>query len=379
MPTTEPLRVLQLIKSLGRGGAEMLLPETLRHADRDRFLYRYAYFLPWKDAMVRELERQGVDVTCLSRSNQISILLSARELAQKLKAWKVDIVHCHLPVAGVVGRIAGKLASVPVVYTEHNVLERYHPLTRRANLFTWGWQQEVVAVSRDVAESLERSAPAPVPINVVLNGVDVHRFEKSRVDGQALRRGLGIPDDAPVVGTVAVFRTQKRLHKWLEVARTLTDRHPGIRFLLVGDGPLREELEARARSMGLQDVAHWAGLQEDVRPYLAVMDVYMMSSVFEGLPVAMLEAMSMSCGLVCTAVGGIPEVIRNGENGLLVDAEHPERLADRASELLSSREMLGELGAEARRTVERDFSIARMTQELENLYVRVVRDYRNGR
>ena len=374
-----PLRVFQLIKSLGRGGAEMLLPETLRCADRERFTYQYGYFLPWKNAMVPSLETQEVEVVCFSAPNNLSILLATNKVAGHLRRWGADVVHCHLPIAGVVGRLAGKLAGVPVIYTEHNMLERHHPLTRRLNLSTWSWQDRVIAVSGDVAHSIRSHANPRVPVEVVLNGVDVDRFERRRVDVAALRRELGIPPAAPVVGTVAVFGLQKGLHDWLEAARALRERHSEIQFLLVGDGPHREELLTQAASLGLRDSIHWPGLQQDVRPYLAAMDVYLMSSIFEGLPIALLEAMSMQCAVVSTAVGGIRDVIQDGENGFLVEPCRPDRLARVTSSLLASPQALERCGEAARRTVEQRFSIRRMTRELEATYLDVVSRYRNGK
>jgi len=375
---TEPLRVFQLIKSLGRGGAEMLLPETLRHADRERFTYQYGYFLPWKDAMVASLESQGVDVACFSARSNASILLSANRVAEHLRRARADVLHCHLPIAGVVGRLAGRLAGVPVIYTEHNMQERYNLFTRRLNLSTWRLQERVLAVSQDVASSIRTHADSRIPVDVVLNGVDVDRFDRRTVDTTAIRRELGIPPEAPVVGSVAVFRVQKRLHDWLHAARALRERHPASHFILVGDGPLREELHASAAAVALGDSLHWVGLQQDVRPYLAAMDVYLMSSMFEGLPIALLEAMSMQCAVVATAVGGIPEVVRDGENGFLVAPGQPDELARVASDLLATPEVANRCAAAARRTVEDHFSVRRMTRQLEATYLDVAKRYHNG-
>jgi glycosyltransferase involved in cell wall biosynthesis len=374
----EPIRVYHLIKSLGRGGAETLLLETLKNGDRQGFEYLYGYFLPWKNALVSSLEGEGASVACFGARNNLSILMSARRVARHLRGCGADVLHCHLPIAGVVGRLAGKLARVPVVYTEHNRMERYHPLTRRLNLSTWGWQQQVIAVSADVAESVHRHITSPVPLEVVLNGVDVRAFDRSLGDGSALRRSLGIDADAPVVGTVAVFRTQKRLGDWLEAARLLRGSHGRTHFVVVGDGPLRSELQARASALGLSDVVHWVGLQSDVRPYLAAMDAYMMSSIVEGLPIALLEAMSMRCAVVVTAVGGIPELVRDGYNGVLVPAERPDLLARAAARVLSAPGLIASLGEAARRTVEERFSIRRMTERLEGTYADVVHRYRGG-
>ncbi|MGH7508102.1 MAG: glycosyltransferase [Gemmatimonadales bacterium] len=367
-----PIRVLHVIKSLGRGGAEMLLQEGLRFADRKRFEYEFGYFLPWKDAMVPGLMAQGAGVTCFGARSNVGILLSARRLAAHLRQRRVDVLHCHLPIAGSVGRIAGRLAGVPVVYTEHNKLERYHPLTRRLNLASWDWQDWVIAVSSDVAESIRSHTRSSVRVDVVLNGVDTAHFVRDQAKGASARRALGIPPGAPVVGTVAVFRVQKRLEDWLAAACRLHQRHPELHFLVVGDGPLRSEIMALANSLGLSDTIRFPGLQEDVRPYLAAIDVYLMSSVFEGLPVALLEAMSMECAVVSTAVGGIPEVIRSGQNGVLVEPKRPDLLAAVVSELLSAPAELRRYGAAGRATVRARFSVERMVAELEAKYVEIV-------
>lgn len=374
----EPLRVFHLIKSLGRGGAEVLLLEGLRFADRDRFQYGYGYFLPWKDAMVASLAEQGGDVRCFAARSNLAILLSAHRVAKHLRTWRADVLHCHLPIAGAVGRLAGRLADIPVVYTEHNTLERYHQLTRRLNLSTWRWQNRVIAVSRDVAASLSRRAAPGVRVQVMPNGVDVERFDPALADGAAVRQQFGIPTSAPVVGTVAVFRVQKRLDDWLESARIVRQRQSDVHFVLVGDGPEREQLHARACALQLDGVVHFTGVQTDVRPFLAAMDVFLISSIFEGLPVALLEAMSMQRGIVSTSVGGVPEVVRHGTNGLLVPAGRPNLLAEAVRQLITSPALRADCGRAARQTVIDDFSLQRMTRQLERMYVEVVQERRNG-
>jgi L-malate glycosyltransferase len=371
-PTTRPIRVLHLIKSLGRGGAEMLLPEGLRFADRGRFDYQYGYFLPWKDAMVGALQEQGAQVVCFGGRNNVQILMRARRVATYIEANDIDILHCHLPIAGIVGRIAGKIAGVPVVYSEHNKQERYHGVTRRLNAATWKWQECAVAVSGDVADSIRTNIRAAVPTRVVLNGVDVTRFQRRDTGQEDVRLRLGIPENAPVVGTVAVFRTQKRFDLWVEAARLILEQHPATHFIVVGDGPLRESVVESVIRAGLDGVVHLPGLQEEVRPFLAAMDVYMMSSIFEGLPVALLEAMSMECVPVCTAVGGIPELVRPGENGMLVEAGRPELLAQAVGHVLSAPVLRAELATAARATVQAGFSMERMARELEVIYSSLV-------
>jgi glycosyltransferase involved in cell wall biosynthesis len=325
------------------------------------------------------LQGQGVSVVCFGGRNSTSILLSARRVAAHLRQWDADLLHCHLPIAGIVGRLAGKMTGIPVVYTEHNRMERYHPLTRRANLLTWRLQDQVIAVSAEVAESIRAHTGAGIPVKVVLNGVDTEHFVPNGNASPEAKRGIGIPAGAPVIGTVAVFRVQKRLDDWLSAARLLRDVHPDVHFLLVGDGPLRETLVQKTRALDLTDVVHFTGLQEDVRPFLAAMNVFMISSLFEGLPLALLEAMSMRCGVVATSVGGIPEVIRDEENGLLAEPRRPDILAGLASRMLTSPEETRQMGKTARETIESGFSLRRMMEQLEETYDQVLADSSRGR
>jgi glycosyltransferase involved in cell wall biosynthesis len=367
-PGPEPIRVHHLVKSLGRGVA-----------DRERFAYGYGYFLPWKDAVVPALRAQGAEVTCFGARSSAAVLAAARRVARHLRTREVDVVHAHLPVAGVVARLAGRLAGVPVVYTEHNLQERYHPATRWLNLRTWGWQAEAVAVSSDVADSIRRHAGDRVPVCTVLNGVNVRAYDPARYDGAAVRARWGIPPDAPVVGTVAVFRPQKRLDHWLQVARRVADAVPGTHFLLVGDGPERAALEAQAAALGLEEAVHFTGLQEETRPCFAAMDVYLMTSRFEGLPVALLEGMAMAVPPVVTAVGGIPEVVRFGENGSYQPYGSVQALAGDVAALLRDPERRCRLGRAARATVVERFSLERMQRALEAIYERVIAEHRARR
>lgn len=366
------MHVLHLIKSLGLGGAENLLLEAVRHASGG-VRYSFGYFLPWKDALVAPLAAAGAEVTCFPARGAAGILARVPAVARHLRRHRVDLVHCHLPLAGVAGRLAGRLAGVPVVYTEHNLMQRYHPLTRAANLATWRLQARVVAVSAEVAAAIDEHTAAKVPVEVVRNGVPVDRLRRDDAAAARLRRELGIPDDAPLVGQVAVFRRQKRLDLWLAAARRIRRELPEARFLLVGDGPLRDEVAGWVAESGLGDAVHRVGLQSDVVPYLSAMDVLMIASDFEGLPLVLLEAMALERPVASTAVGGIREAVVDGETGLLVAPGDPSALAAAAVHLLSTPHRARAMGRAGRVRVEKAFSSRRMLDELEGLYQRLLR------
>lgn len=368
-----PLRVFHLIKGLGRGGAERLLVDAQRLRDPARLEFGYGYFLPWKDALVPDLLALGADVRCFGATGPARMAAALPSVALHLRRWRADVVHCHLPLSGVIGRLAGALTRRPIVYTEHNLQERYHPLTRWANLRTWGLQAGVIAVSDEVARSADRHAGGRVPVRVIRNGIALDRVRPDPALGLATRRALGLGASSPIVGTVAVFRAQKRLDLWLEAADLVRRRVPDARFLLVGDGPERPRLEALARERSLTDAVVFAGLKEDVRPYLAALDVFLMSSQFEGLPLALLEAMAMERGVVATAVGGVPEALASGGEGLLVPPGSAEALAGAVVDLLDDAPRRAALGAAARGRVAREFSMLRMLEELEAAYTHALR------
>ena len=371
--TGKSIPVLHIIKSLGRGGAEMLLPETLNKHDKNRYQFHYIYFIPWKYQMVEAIEKEGGRVTCLSANNNIRILLKAREMASYVKKNNIQLIHCHLPWAGIVGRIVGRMTGVPVVYTEHNKWERYHKLTYYLNKLSFPNQEKVIAVSEDVANSIRKRYHKRKPeVRVVSNGINTEKYSTSHDMSLDVRKELNIPDNYKVIGTTCVFRKQKRLGVWLDIAKELHEKHPETFFIVVGDGVLKKEIHEKAQALNMDKYLHFAGLQSETRPYLRAMDIFMMSSEFEGLPIALLEAMSMGCTPACTAAGGIPELVKDNQNGILVPVETPMLLVERLSEYLEHPERLKALAESARETVIASFSMQKMVSELETIYDEVL-------
>ena len=185
------IRVFHLIKSLGRGGAETLLVQGLDCADRGSFEYGYGYFLPWKDQLVADLERRGSEVVEFTAETQLQCLRRATDIARYLREWDADLIHCHLPMASIAGRVAAKMVGIPMVSTEHNLLQRYHPATRLATLATWRLQDLVIAVSGEVQQSIHEHVGEVVPTRVVLNGVAVDSFRRDSAGGSPGPRGMG--------------------------------------------------------------------------------------------------------------------------------------------------------------------------------------------
>jgi L-malate glycosyltransferase len=364
----QKIKVLHLIKSLGRGGAEMLLPESLKLHDQSRFEFHYIYFLPWKNQMVKAIEQAGGKVTCLSATNNLLILLKAKAIARYVRHNNIQLIHAHLPWAGFVGRWMHRITGTPLLYTEHNKQERYHFLTRWLNRLTFRWQTLVIAVSGDVEESICKNINPAIPVKQVLNGVNTEFFRRNPEEGNQIRQQYKIPADAIVVGTVAVFRFQKRLKEWIDVFQAALVQHPNLVGVMVGDGPLREELVKHIHRLKLESKFIMPGLQTEVRPWYSAMDIFMMTSVFEGLPIALLEAMSMECAVVTTDAGGIKEVITHEVNGLMKAVDQYMDLSDDVIALSQNQEQRQSLASAGRQRVMKAFGMTIMVKELEKLY-----------
>jgi glycosyltransferase involved in cell wall biosynthesis len=366
----DSIKVLHIIKSLGRGGAEMLLPETLKLHDRAKFDFHYIYFLDWKDEMVMPLSNAGGKVTCFAVKNNIGLLSKYKEVIQYCKSHQIQLIHCHLPWAGFLGRIIFSKTGLPVLYTEHNMQERYHSITKTLNKFSYNKQTKAFGVSDDVTKSIFENINPKIPVQTLLNGVNTKTFKKSTGISR-IRKEYGIPENAIVIGNIAVFRFQKRLVEWLQVIKEVSKQQKDVYGILVGFGPLEKEIKNELNRLELQDIVFLPGLQRDVVPYYEAMDIFMMSSSFEGLPIALLEAMSMECAIITTNAGGIKEVIRNEEDGLVCDVDNWKDLAGLILEAIKDRECLNQLKVAARQRVVDSFSLSNMVELLEKEYLEI--------
>lgn len=364
------IRVLHIIKSLGRGGAEMLLPETLKLHDKSKFSFHYIYFLPWKNQMVEYIVAAGGTVTCFPADNNIKIIMQYKLVSEYCKINEINLIHCHLPWSGFLGRLIFRNLKIPVIYTEHNIQEKYHFATKNLNKITFNSQTLALGVSEDVTKSIENNIKLRIPVKTLLNGVNTNRFIKDKGKGDFIRNKYNIPIDAVVIGNVAVFREQKNIPVWLKAFKEVSLKYSHVYGILVGTGIKEEEIIALVNDLNLTEKIIMPGLQTDTIPFFSAMDIFMMSSDFEGLPIALLEAMSMECAIVSTKAGGVIEAVRNKKDGILCPIGSFKCLADAAEELVKNIEFRKILQAAARSRVKEGFSLGTMVNELEEIYIR---------
>ncbi|WP_377066591.1 glycosyltransferase [Negadavirga shengliensis] len=379
-PTIMPknkTRILHLIKSLGRGGAEKLLPETAAlHSDGFEFFCMYFYHR--ESNVVGELEAAGVHVVYVPSGN-LGLLWQVKKVKEFILQHDIDLVHSHLPWAGILGRLVRRKTGIPLIYTEHNTWERYNRISYWGNRLTFKLQDAAVFVSNEVALSTRLNlffapltVPPPLLLKTIPNGVNTEKFKKDLMARTRVRRELGIAEQAIVVGKVAVFRSQKRLWLWVEQALEILRHHPETHFLLVGEGEWKQRIERQIEDSGQAARFHLIGMQREIVPFLSAMDIYMSSSAYEGLPVAMLEAMSCGLPVVATRAGGIGEVVRHGMEGYLCEIENHRELAPLVLDLVRDKEKRRAFGEASRKRVEVHFSLEKMVQAIEGLYGQVL-------
>lgn len=364
------MRILILIKGLGRGGAEQLLAAAIPYLNRDRFEYELAYLLPHKDALVKEFEDHGIPVRCLDGAGGISWVGRLRRLVRERG---YGLIHSHLPYSAIGARL-GAPRSTRLVYTEHNVWERYHRATYWANLLTYRRNAHVFAVSEEVRLSTRYPRafsflPMP-PVETLHHGID-HRSMERWSDSDGVREELGINGNAPVVGSVGNLKPSKGQEHLIEATAIVRSGTPDVRCVIVGLGPRSALLRERAHELGLDGVVTFAGYREDAPRIAGSFDIFVQPSEREGLPIALIEAMALGRPVVATRVGGTPELVRDGVDGILVPPRDPAALADAIIALLRDPERRVRMGEAARRRAA-GFDIRNAVRRMQEVYEEIL-------
>jgi glycosyltransferase involved in cell wall biosynthesis len=352
------------------GGTQRHLQEVVRLLDRRRFTVT-VYTLRAGGEVQAELRSEGVEVRPLAIGSSLlspKTVAAVVGVARRLRRERIDVVHGYQWRPALVGAIAGRLAGVPLLLASKRSLTGDDPSARRA----WRWIGRLVDTILVNADALRAEAIADgveARWALLRNGIDVARFRALGESTEA-KRVMGLDPTRPVVGTVGRLETRKGHDRLLEALGVLSASANGSapQLLLVGDGPLRESLERRARELGVEHTVHFAGRLEDVRPALAAMDVFVLPSREEGMSNALLEAMAAARPVVATDVGGNGEIVREGHTGLLVPADDGDALATALGQLLRDRERAARFGQTGLEDALANFNAGTMVARLQTFY-----------
>ena len=373
------MRVLEMIAS-SRGGGASHVYDLATHLDRDAFDVQVAMPEDGGNVSAADFARQGVAFLPLAIAGGFS-LAALRALRRVLVG--VDLLHVHGARAALFGRLAATTLGRKrprILYTIHGFAAPHYPPPRRQVLL--GIERllaplvdHFVAVSEDEKRALVAAGVArPERVTVVWNGIDAARFQPRQVDTAALRHKLGVPVDATVVTTVCRLFKPRDFDTLLRAMRQVVDGEATAHLVIVGDGPLRDEIEAQIVDLGLAQHVTLAGWRRDMAAIYAASDLFALTTWgWEGLPLTVLEAMAAGKAVVASRAGGIPEEVREGETGLLVAQRNVAALAAALTQAVADPEWRRRAGVAGQRRVESHFTLPLMVEKTAKVYTRVMR------
>ena len=326
---------------------------------------------------IASLREQGIEVVVIPMEREIRPWSDLRALIRLVTAFRrgrYDIVHTHSSKAGFLGRLAARLAGVPkVIHTGHvfafqwsrGLVARFYLRLERVAA---RWADQLVAVSERQRDLLLRHHIAPAAKVVTIpNGVDLSRHP-SPISRREARERLHLAPDVPVVGMVARLVPQKGCGHFLRAARRVLDEMPDVRFLLVGEGELEDQIRQRLTDLSMEDRFSLLGLRADTAEILRALDVFVLSSLWEGLPYVILEAMAAELPVVASRLPGLDEIVQDGETGYLTGLRDEAGIADRILTLLRDDDLRRRLGRQGRALVLRSYRAEDFRARLLALY-----------
>lgn len=363
---SRPRTILHTEASVGWGGQEIRI-FTEMQAMRARG-HRLLLCAPEASRIHAAAAGAGFEVRALD-DRKTAYPASILRLRRWLREARVDVVNPHSSRDGWIASIAGRLAGTPLIIRSRHI-EVDYPNRFSSRIVFGRLPHHVITTSERISSrlvgelGLDRDRVTCVP-----TGIDLSTFNP-RVPG-VVHRELGLEATVPLVGMISVLRSWKGHEFFLRAASLLRDRFPAVRFVIAGDGPIRAQVEGWIREFGLQDRVHLLGHRSDVASVLASLAVLVLPSyAHEGVPQIVLQAQAVGRAVVGTRVGGIPEVIREGETGLLVPPRDPAALATALGSLLSDEPTRSRLGSAAAAVAVRDYGLDVMCARLESIYDR---------
>lgn len=369
--TSQPIKIFHIIVAPAIGGAERLLLTLARESDTARLDIVLGIFThKTNDILFREAQNSGlaavpIPITRAYGMQQLQALYGA------IKKHRPDIIHTHGYKTNILGFAMAKLFGLPIITTVHGWMESkktstallYHLCLRLLPFF-----DAVVAVSDSMREALERRG---VPAHKLTTLRNIPAILQPSASCDDFRKRFGIPKTAKLVGFVGRLETVKGCRLFVQAA-ALAATSPDIRFAVVGEGRERAALENLARELGLQKRLVFCGYQSEMSPVYASLNLCVLSSLQEGLPLTLLEAMYCGVPIIATRVGGIPEVIRDGWNGILVEPDDHRGLAEKIILSLHDESAAVRRAREGRKTVETEYSVTTWSHRMECLYSSVL-------
>lgn len=382
LPGGEKCRVLHLITRLIVGGAQENTMYTAAMLNPARFQVEILSGPQTgsEGSLIEEVRARGVPLTILpDLLRQVSPLHDLRALWQLQRIIRdggYTIVHTHSSKAGILGRLAARLAHTPVIiHTVHgwSFHDFMHPVVRQVYVLLERWMAAftdalIVVTERDIQKGLEAGIGKPEQYHLIRSAIPLDEFRPTGLDRNSIRDELGMPPNAVVIGNVGRFSAQKNPLDWVRIAGAIARSCPQVFFLLVGDGPLRLEVENEIKNQGIQDRARLTGLRRDIPRLLSAMDIFLLTSLWEGLPRVLAQAMSMGLPVVANRVDGVAEGIQDDLTGHLVEPGDIDQAAEWCIKLVHDPLARKEFGRQGQIFARQNFDLRMMIAQIEAVY-----------
>jgi glycosyltransferase involved in cell wall biosynthesis len=378
------IRILELRSVRGTGGGpEKTILAGAAHAHPSRFAVTVCYIHDVRDAVFAMKERaddHGVDYIEIRErhSFDLSIWPALKKLTRQLN---IDIVHAHDYKTNILAFFLGRSPSIVPLstvhgWTGHSFRERYvyYPLDKRV-LRTF---PRLIAVSGEIRDELVRHGAKPDKVSVVLNGIDPERFRRMPDRRAAVREGFGYTPEDVVIGSVGRLEPQKRFDLLVSAIARVHEIQPAVRLIIAGDGSERRALEQQIKDLGLSAQCRLVGHYSDVVEFHHALDLFVQSSVYEGTPNVVLEAMAMETPIVATAAGGTAELMRADIDGLIVAPGDLTALYQAMKAALGDRPAAASRAQAARTRVEEELSFSARMAAVERIYEELVATKKSG-
>ncbi|HEY4818063.1 MAG TPA: glycosyltransferase [Candidatus Acidoferrum sp.] len=366
------IKVVHIVPMLSPGGAERVAVHIVRGLSRQRYEPIVISFTGRLGCDLDTLlEEAGIEVRYLGKHSGFDYRVYSR-LHPALKYYRPDIVHTHLHVLRYALPSLLLLKRTSLLHTVHNLAEReIEPRGRWIQRYALNHGVVPVAVAQEVALSLERLYEIR-RCRVISNGIPTNCYANPQTPRREWRAKQGFADEDVLFVCVARFAPQKNHALLLKAFAQGPASHPKAHLVLVGEGVLREGLEEQAKNLGLTDRVHFLGLRTDIPDVLGAMDVFVLSSDWEGNPLSIMEAMASGLSIVSTDAGGVPKLLESGKEGFIVARGDVQALANSMASLLRDREARQSFGNAAAQRAKENFDVSTMVQAYEELYENLV-------
>ena len=380
MNTEKMIKIAYIVTPIEFGGAEKVNLTFLRNVDRTRFEIQLIVLIrPWEENnVVNELEKEKyiihkIPVAMRPRNSghdYIRIIRCFRMLYSILTSNPFDLVHSHGYFADIIGAPAAKVLKISHISTCHGFIsnDRNLVLYNRLDQIALRFSDKIIAVSEQIKDDLKRSGIRKSKISVIQNAVQtIHKAENYEENRRKKRLALAIKDEEFIVGYVGRLSDEKGVQYLIEAGMLLMETGP-CKILIIGDGPKRKELEDMVKMKGLEGNIIFTGFQTNIEEWMPSLDIFVLPSLTEGTPMALLEAMSFGIPVVATRVGGVPRVIENGINGILVNSSDSKAIAENLKILFHDPFLRKRIAKEAVDVVEKKHNIDDWCREIETQY-----------